>query len=225
MRLSVLLISAALAAPAGAATPEPRGPMPVEGRDAVLYGGLGLSLVSTEYSNLSDAVNLNLVAGAHLPWLTWVSGEVEFSFTVAPGDNTGTGTTRNVTPCTVPPGMLDPDGTPDGCGEEVVTAIPGAAATRNDLQMTNLGAFVVVRTPGRVYGVGRFGYCSVNSSVEEIQTDDELGVGYTLGAGYRWREGLSKFEMVYTNYSSHLEYWTLGMVYGFGGSAQDRSRP
>jgi len=225
MRLCVLLIIAAMASPAVAEVPEPEGPQPREEREAVLYGGLGLSSVSSDYSNLSEAINMHMAVGAHLPWLTWLSGEVEFSFTVDPGDNESAGTTRTVTPCTVPPSMLDPDGTPDGCGQEVVTAVPGAAATRNDLQMTNLGGFLVVRTPGKVYGVGRVGYVNVNSSIEEINTDDETSVAYTFGAGYRWKGGLSKFELLYTNYSSHLEYLTLGIVYGFGGSAEHNRKP
>lgn len=225
MRFSVLLIIAAMTLPARASTSEPTGPQPREEREAVLYGGLGISGVSSDFSNLSEAINMHIAAGAHLPWLTWLSGEAEFSFTVAPGDNHNDGTTRTVTPCAVPPGMLDPDGTPDGCGEEVVTAVPGAAATRNDLQMTNLGGFLVMRTPGKVYGIGRAGFVNVNSSVEEINTDDETSVAYGVGAGYRWRAGLSKFELLYTHYSSHLEYLTLGMVYGFGGSAEDNRQP
>jgi hypothetical protein len=225
MRLSVLLISAAMASPAMAAVPEPEGPQPVEEKDAVLYGGLALSRVSADFSNLSDAYNMNIAAGGHLPWLTWLSGEAEFSFTIVPGNNNHDGTSSTITPCTVPPSMLDPDGTPDGCGTEVVTAVPGATASRNDLQMTNLGAFLVLRTPGRVYGVGRVGYRYLNTSIAEVEDDDEYGPAYGFGAGYRWRAGLSKFELMYTRYSEHLEYLGLGVVYGFGGSADDNRQP
>jgi hypothetical protein len=225
MRLSVLLISAAMASPAMAAVPEPEGPQPVEEKEAVLYGGLALNRVSADFTNLSEGLNLNVAAGAHLPWLTWLSGEVEFSFTVAPGNNNHGGTTSSTTPCTIPPSTLDPDGTPDGCGTEVVTATPGATTSRNDLQMTNLGAFLVLRTPGRVYGMGRAGYRYVNTSIDEIQDDDEFGPAYGFGAGYRWRAGLSKFELTFTQYSEHLQYLGIGVVYGFGGSAEDNRQP
>lgn len=224
MRRSAPLILAAMASSAGAVTPEPQGPEPVEEREAVLYGGLGLSWVSTDFTNLSEALNMSMSGGAHLPWLTWVSGEVEFSFTIAPGNNTAEGTTTTVTPCTVPPSMLDPDGTPNGCGVPSTTAVAGATASRNDLQMTNLGGFMVLRTPGRVYAVGRAGYRYVNTSIEEIQ-EDELGAAYSVGAGYRWRAGLSKFELGYTKYSTYLEYLGLGVVYGFGGSSRENGTP
>lgn len=192
-----------------------------EERDANLYTGLGLSWVSTDFTNLSEAVNLNLTGGAHLPWLTWLSGEVEISFTVSPGTNHGGHTVE--TPgetCVVPPSQLDPDGMPDGCGVPTSSPAPGTTASSNDLQMTNVGAFTVLRTPGPVYAMGRFGYRYINSSIRELD-DDKIGPAWSGGAGYRWRAGLSKFEVGYTRYSEHIDYLGVAVVYGFGGSAPE----
>lgn len=233
MRIVVLLFSAGvlagMAMPVaaqhvpGSSAPEPAGPAPAEERSALLYTGVGLSRVSADFTNLSDALNMNLLAGAHLPWLPWLSGEAEFSFTVSPGNNHGSRTVMvGATPCTVPPSMLDPNGTPDDCENDGTSvAQPGTTVSQNDLQMTNVGGFLALRTPGKVYAMGRYGYRHVTSSIDEIQ-DDEIGIAYTLGAGYRWRAGLSKFELVYTRYSEYLDYIGLGVVYGFGASAEER---
>jgi hypothetical protein len=232
MRLVVLLFSAgALAGAAapvaaqhvpGSPTPEPAGPAPLEERTAVLYTAIGLHQVSTDFTNLSDALNMSVLAGAHLPWLTWLSGEAEFSFTVAPGNNHGGSALNNPgEACIVEPSMLDPDGTPDGCGQATTTPVPGTTRSQNDLQMTNLGGFLAARTPGPVYALARYGYRHITSSIAEIQ-EDKTGPAYTVGAGYRWRAGLSKFELAYSHYSEHLDYLGLGVVYGFGASAEER---
>lgn len=201
-------------------------PKAVEQGNAALYTGLGLSRVSTDFRNLSDAINLQMFAGVQVPVLTWLSGEVDFSFTVAPGNNHGT---RNVsttggTPCTLPPSMLDPDGTPDGCDAASTEPEPGTTASQNDLQMTNLGAFAVLRTPGRLFAVARYGYRYVNTSIDEIDEDDRLGMAYSVGAGWRWRAGLSRFELAYTRYSEHLDYLGIGIAYGFGTMPESGGR-
>jgi hypothetical protein len=228
MRPAALCLAACALSPVPAlAAPEDMPtPRAVEQGSAVLYTGLGLSRVSTDYSNLSDALNLGLFAGAQVPYLSWLSGEVDFSFTVAPGNNHGT---RNVavgggTACTLPPSTLDPDGFPDGCDAANTRPAPGTTASQNDLQMTNLAAFAVLRTPGRVFAVAKYGYRYLNTSIDEIDAGDQTGTAYSVGAGWRWRAGLSKFEAAYTRYSEHLDYLTVGVAYGFGALPESGPR-
>jgi hypothetical protein len=198
---------------------EGRGDRVPEEEHAVLYTGIGLSKVSADFMNLSDALNLDLAAGAHVPVLTWLSGEVDFSFTIAPGENQGSG--QQVTPgpaCVLPPSDLDPNGTPDNCGEDVVTTEPGATRTTNELQMTNLGVFAALRTPGKIYAVGKYGYRYISCSIDEIEDgNDQHGTAWTAGGGYRWSP-LSGFELAYTRYSSQIEYAGFNIAYGFGAS-------
>lgn len=224
MRPIVLCLAACALAPAAAraAGEDPAGtdpaPKAVEIANSALYTGLGLTRVSTDFSNLSEALNLDMFAGIQVPYLSWLSGEVTFSFTVAPGNNHGN---ENVAvgsgqPCTLPPSTVDPDGFPDGCDVNSTEPAPGTTASQNDLQMTNLGAFAVLRTPGKLFVMGKYGYRYLNTSIDEIDGSDQTGTAYSFGGGYRWRQGLSRFELGYTRYSEHLEYLGIGLAYGFG---------
>jgi hypothetical protein len=201
---------------------EGRGDRPPEEKTAVLFTGIGLSQVTADFSNLSDAVNLDLAVGAHVPVLTWLSGEIDFSFTIAPGENQGPGGTVTTTPCVVPPSMLDPDGTPNGCGVPMASPNPEATTSTNDLQMTNVGVFAALRTPGKVYVLGKYGYRYINCSIDEIQDgDDQAGTAYAAGAGYRFSP-LTGLELAYTKYSGQLDYWGFNVAYGFGASPEPK---
>ena len=229
MRRVVLCCCACVLVPAWAeaqGSGPPAGmPMSVDERNAVLYGGLGLSWVSADFENLSSALNLDLSVGAHLPMARWLSGEVDLSFTVLPGANAGTRTTTTGdTACVVPPSMLDPDGTPDGCGTDGVTvAEPGQTRSQNDLQMTNIGVFAAVRTPGKAYALGKYGWRYINASIDELHDDDRAGPAYALGGGYRWGAGLSQLEVAYTRYSSQIDFFGLNVAYGFGATPDSGS--
>ena len=229
MRLAVLgpvvwcaACALVLGAPAAAQDEQPAGgPRIADERTASLYTGLGLSRVETVFSNVSPAWNLDVTAGMFVPKLTWLSGELDLSFTVNPGNNKGMEVVSSGgTPCTLPPTILDPDGTPNGCDAGAVfTPRPGTTATQNELQMTNIGAFAVLRTPGPVYALAKYGYRYINASLPEIQDgDDQQGTAWTAGAGYRFGRALSQIEFAYTDYSSQLEYWGLNFAYGFGAS-------
>lgn len=220
-RAALLVTLWALAPPAGATeSREVDDVIRTEGstreeRRAVMYTGLGLSRVSTDFDNLDDAVNLDLGLGARLPWFGWLSVEADLSFTVVPGEN------RGPRPCTTtgatPPSLLDPDGDPGD-----TTCAPGFfSRSRNDLQMTNVGAFLVARTPGKLYLTGRGGYRFINASIDEIQDGgDRRGMAYSGGLGWRWGEGLTGVELAYTRYSSQLDYLGLNVAYGFGASSE-----
>lgn len=224
MRLAALSAACAVLAslPVRAQDVQPAGGIRTgEERQSNLYVGLGFSRVSADFSNVSPAWNVDVSAGMFVPKITWISGELDLSFTVNPGNNQGTRVVSSGgEPCVIPPSMLDPDGTPDGCDAgAVVTAEPGTTLSQNELQMVNVGAFLALRSPGPVYVVGKYGYRYINCSLPEIQEgDDQQGTAWTAGAGYRFGRSLSQIELLYSDYSTQLESWGLTFSYGFGAS-------
>lgn len=196
---------------------------PLEERQARSFAVIGVSRMGSDIENLGDAFNLDVALGLQL--LGWLSVEGAAAITVAPGRNKGPRTvTTGPVPCTSPPvPVIDPDGTPDGCDPSAteppaVLAEPGNTASNNRLQTTILGVFAVVRTPGKFYGVGKYGYRTVFSSIPEIQDGDRDGTAWSAGLGYRWGVGLSSLEVTHTKWSDHLDAVGLSLAYGFGAS-------
>lgn len=197
---------------------------PLEERTARSFAVIGVSRMGSEFDNLEDAVNLDLSMGLQV--LGWLSVEGAAAITVAPGSNTGPRTVMSGgVPCTSPPTpVVDPDGTPDGCDPSAteppaVLAAPGSTASSNRLQTTILAVFAVVRTPGRFYGVGKYGYRTVFSSIPETQEgDNRTGTAWSAGLGYRWGVGLSSLELTHTKWSDQLDAVGLSLAYGFGAS-------
>lgn len=230
--IPVALICACLgSAPALAVHPESEGEEDVQAHDeeagigtetpedeeapreeSITYSGIGLSRVETPYENLEPATNLDLQLGIRVPAVRWISAEINFSFTIIPGENTNPGGSGGSGLGSCPP--LDPfcdPGASDG-------SVPRETRSQNDLQMNNIGVFAVLRSPGRFYAMGKYGYRYVNTSIEEIQeSDDKSGDAWAIGGGWRWSKGLSGIELVYCEYSSHLEYYGFNIAYGFGG--------
>lgn len=178
---------------------------PPEEDVAVTYSGIGLSKVSSKFDNLDDAINLDVALGIRIPTVNWFAAEIALAFTVVPGENKGGRS------CTTTGGGLLGGGS---------TSCEGGTFTssNNDLQMNNVGVFAVVRSPGKYYLVGKYGFRYINSSIEEIQQgDDQSGTAYAGGVGYRWGRGLSGVELIYNRYSSQLDYIGFNIAYGFGG--------
>ena len=192
----------------------PAGTGPQEERTASLFATLGLSHVASNFENLDTAINMDVSVGAALPWpfLDWLGGELDLSFTVVPGKYGGAQRCE-----TTPPTVLDPDGTTT-CEAGVFTQ------SQNELQMTNLALFGVIRSPGRFYGLGKYGVRAIASSIPEIQEQDRHGVAWALGGGFRFGYGrLSGIELLYSDYSEHLEYLMLGLTHGFGAAPDVRT--
>lgn len=179
---------------------------------AISYGGIGLSRVSADFQNVEDATNLELIVGLRVPYFSWISAEIDGSFTVLPGKN-GAGANCRTIPATPPP--------PLGTGQPARTECEAGRFTRttNEFQMSNIGLFGTVRTPGSLFLVGKYGYRLLNTSIPEIQeSDDTDGTAWTAGAGFRWNQGLSGLELTYTDYSEDIDYYSLALAYGFGAS-------
>ena len=206
----------ALAGSAAAHADMPTGTAPgaasQEEREAGSYFGVGLARATAGYDNVDPALNIDFALGWRLPVARWVSGELDASYTVFPGEYRGARRCETTDPSPPPPlGTGDPGGTTCESGK--------FTRSENGLQMTNVGVFAAIRSPGRLYGVGKFGYRIVNVSLPEIQDgDDTHGTAWTAGAGFRWSTGLAGAELTYTRVSDDIESVGVNIAYGFGAS-------
>jgi hypothetical protein len=192
-----------------------RGDGPEEERGALLYLSFGVSHVSSTFANVKDAANVDVSLGAGLPWpyLDWFGAEIALAFTVLPGEH------RGPQPC------QEAGGLPPLSPGEVVCEAGLYTRSQNELQMTNLGAFGVLRTPGKFYVLGKYGWRYIASSIDEIQERDRDGPAWAAGAGWRFGYGrLTGLELSYSDYSEHLEMVTLALTHGFGAAPDELSR-
>jgi hypothetical protein len=171
--------------------------------ESVTYSGIGLTRVTTDFDNLKSAVNLNFVLGFRVPTFDIFGAEVEIGTTVIPGER------KDIPQCSSGGGPL---------GGVTTQNCPGKyTQSQSDLQMNNIGVFGVLRSPGRFYAMGKYGYRYLNTSIDEL-SQNRSGAAWGLGGGYRWGESLSGVELFYTHFSQDVKYMGFSIAYGFGGS-------
>jgi hypothetical protein len=163
-------------------------------RESVTYSGIGIAAASTDFDNLKDAVNLSAAIGFRIPTQRIFSVELEIATTIIPGENSGA------------PPLLGGNG--DG---------QRLTRTGNDLQMNNIGIYLVARSPGRFYAMGKYGYGYTNNNIPELQ-EKRSDTAYGAGLGYRWNpDTLSGVELYYTRFNDEIDYAGFQISYGFGG--------
>lgn len=169
--------------------------------EQVFYSGLGLSRVETNFSNLGETINLELVLGFRIPTVKWFGIEIDIGQTIIPGENTGSDPNAPVSNC-------------DPLDEALGLCTPGgsepATRDRDELQMQALGVSAAVKTTGRFYVMGRYGYRYIATSIDELN-ENRSGTGFGVGAGYRWGRGLSGVELSYKELSEELD--AIGLVF------------
>ena len=182
--------------------------------EQVFYSGLGVSRVSTDFENLGEAINLDITLGFRIPTVKWFGIEIDIGQTMIPGENKtqeqsalgggGTG-------CLIDPSPVDPDGFPNGCtpggsdgNEQTISQDP------DELQMQALGLSAVVKSTGRFYVLGRYGYRYLATSIDELN-ETRSGTGFGVGAGYRWGKGLSGVELSYRQIGEEVD--SLGLMF------------
>jgi hypothetical protein len=170
---------------------------------AVTYSGIGLSRVTPGFDNLKTATNLDFGLGLRVPTINWVSAEINFDFTLIPGSNTSS-SSGGGGGCG---GLLQP---PCGSGSG-----GKFTSSQDDFQMQNIGANIVLRNPGRFYGMARYGWRYLQTTVPEMDSE-RSGTAYALGLGYRWGKGLSGVEVGYNHYASDLYGYGFNIAYAFG---------
>lgn len=214
-RLAVLIVAAALAAvatPAAAQSEDEQimreEPTPVGGTDApppateeeelddqVFYSGMGISRVDSGYANLGEAFNLDLTLGFRIPTVKWLGLEIDIGQTIIPGENTG---------------QSGGGGGGGGCPitDPFCTPSPGTPAQgtndRDELQMQALGLSLALKSTGRFYVLGRYGYRYIATSIDELN-EERSGTGFGGGIGYRWGKGLSGVELSYRELSEQVD--------------------
>lgn len=169
--------------------------------DQVFYSGLGVMRAETDFSNIGEAVNLELVLGFRIPTVKWFGIEIDIGQTIIPGEN------ERANPNT-------PSSNCDPIDEALGLCTPGgsqpATRDRDELQMQALGLSAVLKSTGRFYVMGRYGYRYIATSIDELN-ENRSGTGYGAGVGYRWGTGLSGVELTYKELSEEVE--AVGLVF------------
>ena len=179
---------------------------PSEEDTAVTYSSMGLSRATPNFDNLKSGTNLDFGLGLRVPTINWVSAEINFDFTLIPGSNTSSSSGGGGA-CG---GLLQPPCGSSGSGGRFTSST-------DDFQMQNIGASIVLRNPGRFYGMAKYGWRYLQTNVPEMDSE-RSGTAYALGLGYRWGKGLSGVELGYQHYSSDLYGYGFNIAYGFGGN-------
>ena len=173
--------------------------------EKVFYSGFGLERVATEFDNIGEATNLQAVLGFRIPTATWFGLEIDIGQTIIPGT------------------YRDPDpgspGTPTGCGGPPLfnQPCPGTPAENgafdgagDEFGMQALGFGLVLKSTGRFYATGRYGYRYIATSNDTIN-EKRSGNGFGVGVGYRWGRGLSGVELSYKQLAEDVD--SIGLVF------------
>ena len=190
----LLLLGLAIV-PAWAAAAE----APPENSPEMTYAGIGFARVTPPPSYAHAATNLTGTLGFHPPQSNLLAIEFELGTTVASGDVDRT------------------TAAPANCGGLLQPPCPATGATQDHFSLQHGGVFGVLRTPGRVYGIGRAGYQYINTSLPELD-GHHSGFAWSAGAGLHYSGDISGVELLYTRVTNHVSYWGLSLSYGFGRS-------
>ena len=185
--------------------------------EQVFYSGMGIAQVDSGFANLEKAINLQVVLGFRIPTVKWFGIEFDLGQTIIPGENTsqqqGIGGAGD--PCFINPGPAFPNGVPAGCtpsgsgGEEQV------AQDTDEFAMQALGLSAVLKSTGRFYVSGKYGYRYLITSIEDLD-EGRSGKGLGAGVGYRWGKGLSGVELNYQELSDKVDSLNLTFFVRFG---------
>ena len=158
--------------------------------EQVFYSGMGVSRVGTDFDNLGEAINLEGVIGFRIPTAPWFGLEIDLGQTIIPGEN-------------------KPEVGPS-CGGVLQPPCPGATADPDELAMQSLGLSLALKSSGRFYVTGKYGYRYLMTSIEELN-EKRSSNGFGIGVGYRWGRGLSGVELGYKEVGEDVE--SIGLTF------------
>jgi len=175
--------------------------------EQVFYSGLGVDRVSTDFDNLGEATNLQAVLGFRIPTVPWAGVEIDLGQTIIPGDYRD--------PAGAAPDCTGTDifgnPTPPGCVEGGRAAEDGAYDPEGDeFAMQALGLSLALKSTGRFYVMGRYGFRYLATSNEALN-EDRSSEGFGAGVGYRWGRGLSGVELSYKELAENVE--SIGLTF------------
>ncbi len=169
--------------------------------EQVFYSGMGVGRVGTEYVNLGEAINLEGVIGFRIPTAPWFGLEIDLGQTIIPGENKPVGSGTPISNCS-------------GLNQSLGLCTPGgsdpATFDPDDLAMQSLGLSLALKSTGRFYVTGKYGYRYILTSIDEIN-DNRSGNGFAAGVGYRWGRGLSGVELGYKQLAEDVE--SIGLTF------------
>lgn len=172
--------------------------------EQVFYSGMGVDRVSTDYTNLKDAINLDLTLGFRIPTAPWFGLEIDLGQTIIPGEY------RDPKPAQPAGPSCSPVPTP-GCGTPAQPAEDGAYDRQGDeFGMQALGLSLALKTTGRFYLTGKYGYRYIATSNDTIN-ENRSGKGFAAGVGYRWGRGLSGVELGYKQLAENVD--SIGLTF------------
>lgn len=166
--------------------------------EQVFYSGLGIERVSTDFDNLGEATNLEGVLGFRVPTVPWVGLEIDIGQTLIPGEY------RDPRPATQ---SCSPVVTP-GCGQPAEVGAYDNGG--EEFGMQALGLSLALKSTGRFYVTGKYGYRYIATSNDTIN-ENRSGNGFGVGLGYRWGKGLSGVELGYKQLAEDVE--SIGLTF------------
>ena len=173
--------------------------------ERVFYSGLGIERVSTDFDNLGEATNLEAVLGFRIPTAPWIGLEIDIGQTLIPGEYRD--------PLPGAPACNDPpfNTTPIGCVPGGRAAEQGAFDNNGEeFGMQALGLSLALKSSGRFYVTGKYGYRYIATSNDTIN-ENRSGNGLGVGLGYRWGKGLSGVELGYKQLAEDVE--SIGLTF------------
>lgn len=92
-----------------------------------------------------------------------------------------------------------------------------STSDRGDFGINNISVFGTFRSPGKFYGMAKYGIGYIQSNLEGYPEERNIKP-YGFGVGYRWNpRKLSGVELYYSKAGDTVSYQGLSFSYGFGG--------
>lgn len=189
--------------PAGGTDTPP--PAPADDEElSTTYSSIGLQKVhfKLDGADVKDAVDLDLtLIGFRIPTVPWFGVELNLGFSMIPGEvKSSTGGTSG-------------DPFPGCVVTNTCSGLSGSNSQAN-LQATTAGVFAVLRSPGKFFAMGKYGYRYIQTNLDGYPPDSS-GDAYGLGVGYRWNRKGSYAEFGYTHYSPEISALGFSLSYSY----------
>lgn len=184
--------------------------------EGVTYSGIGLSRMNVDdialNSNntliIDSPINLNAAIGFRIPTVPVFSVELDLMITAIPGQIQRRSCSAVGGGGGLPPPLGGGGGGSTNCSE----------SDEGDFGVNfGAGAYAVLRSPGRFYGMAKYGYRYLSTNIQEFPRE-RTGNAYGAGFGYRWNPRKnSGAEIFYSRLAEEMDAIGFNISYGFGG--------
>jgi hypothetical protein len=174
--------------------------------EQVFYSGIGIDRVSSDFDNLGEATNIEAVLGFRIPTAPWIGLEIDLGQTIIPGEYRDPRPAQPAQPIGCGGPLAPPCTTPAQPAEDGAFDSAG-----DDFAMQALGIGLVLKSTGRFYATGKYGYRYLITNNDTLDELDRTSTGLGLGLGYRWGRGLSGVELGYQELGDDVE--SIGLTF------------